>query len=84
MKEFKKPRVGGPVNEEAIKLWVGTLTVDTPPLSLLRLSVATCKKPINNVGTDGARDLLGQRTQELLGLIPKIVCTTSSGCSAKA
>ena len=80
MREFKKPRAEGPVNKAAIKLWCDTLTA--PPPSLLRLSVATCKKPINNVVTDGAGDLLGQRTQELLGLIPKIVCTCTS--SAKA
>ena len=34
---------------------------------LAGLSVATCKKLINNVETDGAGDLLGQRTQELIG-----------------
>ena len=35
--------------------------------SWLGLSVATCKMLINNVETDGAGDLLGQRTQELIG-----------------
>ena len=80
MREFKKPRTEGPVNKAAIKLWRDTLTA--PPPSLLRLSVATCKKPINNVVTDGAGDLLGQRTQELFGQGHRKWCVPQS--SAKA